>query len=317
MADLIQAPAVRITYPGIDNPMYDSDVKVANQMAISMVQALAGLGPADFAIISGLDFVAGVPNTYTPGFFYLNGQFYFQATGFTEGNFLTPNATETQNQGFNDGNSRNIYLVNLGLITPSNVGPGPFTPAFSGNMNASRMGNKYMAAAIVSLLATQAALRGAAFLNVGQTAGTVAAGDDPRLPYTAAQLAALFVIPIEVILKGDSNPYTPVGPNDPLNKNYGDTTYVKFLAKGRTAVGDVPSGGTTIGLNFGVVLPNTSYQVHVQIVSLSPGINVFDAAVSMPAIIDNTKTTSGISVRLQEAAGGTQNIALDWYVLPA
>lgn len=315
MADLIQAPAVRITYPGIDNPLYDSDIKVANQMAISMVMALSGLSLTDFAIIWGIDLVAGVPNTYTPGYFFLFGQFYYLPTGFTEGNYLQPSPVNTQNQGFDDGNSRNIYTVNLATANP--VSDPTFSPQFMGTMNQYRMGNKYLANKVISLLATQAALGNAAFRNVGQTAGTVAAGDDPRMPYTASQLAALFVIPIEVILKGDANAYTPTGPNDPLNKNYGDTTYVKFLARGRTLVGDVPSGGTTIGISFGVALANTSYQIHVQIVALSAGVVPADAAISSPAILENTKTTSGISVRLQEAAAGTSNIALDWYVLPA
>lgn len=312
MADLIQAPAVRITYPGIDNPMYDSDVRVANEMALSMVAALSGLMVTDFAIISGVDFVAGVPNTYTGGFVWINGAFYFVPAGFTEGNFISPNPTPTQQQGFNDGNSRPIYTQFSSIISPV-TGPG-FSPVFNGNMNQYRMGNKYMAQKIVSLLATQAALKQGAFRDVGTVAGTVAAGDDPRMPYTAAQLAALFVIPIEVILKGDSNPYTPVGPNDPVNKNYTDTNFLKLLDKGRTVVGDVPSGGITVPVAFHVIMPNTAYQCHAQVVSLSNPVNPFDAAVSSPALIDFQKSTGGCSFRLQEAAGGTQNVALDWFV---
>jgi len=309
MADLIQAPAERIVYDGIDNPIYDQDLVVATQNAISLVLALSGADGGDFFIISGLYYVPGVPNTYTPGFFILGRKLYVCTQNFVEGSYLGPNVQPTQNEGFNDGTSRNIYQSYGSLISPT---PDPtYSPQFEGNMNQYRIGNKYLGLSVISLLATQASLGNASTKNVGTTAGTVAAGDDPRMPYTAAQLAALFVMPPEVILKGDTNAYTPAGPNDPVNKNYTDTNFIKKLASGNAAVGDVPSGGKSVALAFGVTLPDTNYIVLVSVVSA--GVPGNDASLHTPVIVN--KTTAGCSVQLNEGVGTVQNVSLDWIVL--
>ena len=85
---LFNWPFTRKSYAGIENPIYVSDTQAATEAAIQSVKALAGLNDTDFAIITGLDYTAGVPNTYTSGIYYLNGVFYYQQAVFDEGFYL-------------------------------------------------------------------------------------------------------------------------------------------------------------------------------------------------------------------------------------
>jgi hypothetical protein len=139
MADLVQFPFNRNQYPGIDNPLYISDIVAANQEVLTGLAAIAGLGATDFAIFAGLQYIVSVSgsNYYTPGIFYLNGVWYFQPDVFDEDNYLEPDVTGIMDYTFEDATIRPEYNVNYSQYTGSS---GPATsPIFSGNMSSYRM----------------------------------------------------------------------------------------------------------------------------------------------------------------------------------
>lgn len=235
---LIQFPFKRKEYPGVGNPRFVSDIVAANEATIDAIKAITGLGNTDFAIITGMEFTAGSPSgTYAAGIFYLNGAFYYQGASFSEGLYLAPNPTDIMPKPFSDGNSRLTYTLLSGISTSNPTGS---TPIFSSTMNQYRIGLKTINGNVLAMQATLAALGNAAFLNVGTTIGTVAAGDDPRFGYTQGQIDSLFAKKADVILKGAGTAYTPTAATDPVNKQYADgAAGVKLLW-----VGNVFSDGS-------------------------------------------------------------------------
>ena len=310
--DLLQWPAIRKTYAGIDNPLFIDDIALANQGALSGLAALAGFGPADFWIVSGMEYnaPAGGPNTYNPGVFYLNGSFYYIENSTIEGQYLTPSVQGVLSEAFDDGNTRVIYNTNFGISSVNNTGAGPYSPLMSGPMNAYRAGNKYLATAVISLLATQANLGGAAFLNVGQIAGTVAAGNDPRMPYTQPQLDAKYAQIVNVIVKGDTNAYTPINPLDPVNKKYVDATSANKRAAGVLVVGNVAGGGTEITVSYGFTMPDTNYIPMLTVISLSASGGTDVVYAPMARVL----TTTSFNIYLREPVGNDQNINVAWII---
>jgi len=147
--DSNQAPFTRLQYAGKQNPRYISDIVAANQLVLDMAQNICGLGATDFAIFSGLAFVPGSPNSYTPGIFFLNGVWYYMNTAFNEGLYLAPNIQPIMPVPFTDTVTRNIYQVNYAQST--NIVSGS-SPQFEGNMNAYRLDLKSMGANIKNLL---------------------------------------------------------------------------------------------------------------------------------------------------------------------
>lgn len=309
--DLIQWPFVRVTYPGIDNPIFDDDIKAADQGILAAVAAMSGLGPVDFAIISGLEYITTGPNTFNPGIFYLNGTFYFIEDGFNEGLYLMPSIQTALSKGFDDGNTRVIYNTQFGITSVLNTGVGPYTPLFMGNMNQYRMGGKTVLANINNLLTIAAALGNGAFKSVGTTPGTLAAGDDPRLVYTAAQLDLRFAQIINVIIKGAGTAYTPLSATDPANKGYVDGTSARRIASGTLHVGDVPGAGTLITVSIGSTLPDANYMVFGQLISNNPGSPGIDE-IFVPLI--RSKTTTFFQVWFEETAANVQNLDWDWII---
>jgi hypothetical protein len=224
-------PFKRKEYAGLDNPRFVSDIVAANEATIDAMKAITGLGNVDFAIITGLDFTPGSPNgVYSAGIFYLNGLFYYQGSAFSEGLYLAPNPTDVEPQPFGDSISRLTYTLLSGISTSN---PSGSTPIFGSNMNAYRIGLKSVNNNILAIQATLAALGNSAVRNVGTTAGTVAAGDDPRFGYTQTQVDTLFAKKVDVIMKGAGTAYTPSLPTDPATKAYVDSsTGVKLLWMG-------------------------------------------------------------------------------------
>jgi hypothetical protein len=138
---LIQWPFFRKHYDGLNNPRFDQDIVAANQAVLDALTSLAGLGPTDFAIFSGLVYTLAAPNNYyTPGIFYLNGTWYYLSSNINETQYLGVTTQDIMSEGFPDGNSRNIYTLQQGLASSS--GGVGFSPQISGNMNAYRMDNK-------------------------------------------------------------------------------------------------------------------------------------------------------------------------------
>jgi len=187
MASILQFPFTRTYYPGIDNPFYIQDVEVANQGMQDGIIAITGMTNTDFAIISGLNYVLGTPNSYTAGTFFLNGVIYAMQSTFNEGLYLTGVITPTLSEPFDDTVSRTIYTENLAASTSTSTGN---SPLFSGNMNAYRIGLKYFQGIIASLQTTQSALGSTAFTNLGTGTGQVLTADQT---YTQAQVNALLL----------------------------------------------------------------------------------------------------------------------------
>lgn len=190
MSSVIQFPNERIVYPGVDNPLFISDIQVANQGILDGLNMITGLSLTAFAILSGLTYVPGSPNTYTPGFIFLNGQFYYVSASFNEGLYLTANVQQILPEAFNEvGVSHPIYKQ-YGSVTSPTGGAG-YTPVFTGNMNQYRISLSYTQSQVNILNGVIAALGNSSTRNVGTTAGTVAAGDDSRFGYSTSQIDTL------------------------------------------------------------------------------------------------------------------------------
>ena len=147
---LFQFPSIRKSYSGLQNPLFSSDLVAAGQTVYDGLIASLGLQPTDFAIITGLVYTTGTPNTYTTGVIYFNGGFYYVGASFAEGQYLLPTTTDTNPETFGDSISRNTYTLFQANPTSTPTGA---TPAFAGNMNAYRIDNRTLKAAIASITA--------------------------------------------------------------------------------------------------------------------------------------------------------------------
>jgi hypothetical protein len=304
---LLPFPFVRKGYPGIDNPVYTNDLIAGNQQVWDGLSALLNLTSTGFAIISGMAYTSGAPGSYAPGIFWLAGSFYPISTITTEGQYLTGGTMDTQLQGFDDGNARNIYTLNVGSATANNTGTGPYSPVLSGNMGNYRLGASDMNANIQSLLATQALLGNAAFLNVGMTAGTVAAGNDSRFGYSTAQSDARYAQISKVLIEGSgNNSFVPSGPYDPATKSYVDSLAAGVLARGAFTLPSQPTTGGTVYTVPISGVTTINYLPFVQIVNLS-GAGAGDTAYA--AGVQNFQTGS-FDVRLVATGSESINISI-------
>lgn len=301
MSDLIKWPFARKEYPGLENPRYVSDIVAANQATIAALKAIAGLNDTDFRIISGLDYVLGIPNTFSPGIFYLNGLFFFIDTAFTEGNFLGSGATEIMSKPFGDGVSRNIYYSYPGAV--SAIGGVGFSPAMTGNMNDYRIGNKYLADKLLTALAELATLGTAAFANIGTGAGQVMAADDARF----------LNIYNNVLTLNNTGVFVPANPYEPATKKYVDDALgFKVVAHGHQHVGDLGSGTLTVTIALGTTLASAAYTPVITVISDDNNVPAGNDSTVLYAI--GNKTTTSFDVYFRETNPATQNISVDWVV---
>lgn len=307
---LFAFPFFRKSIPSVGNPAFVDDILASNQLTIDGLSALTNLPNPGFAIISGLAYTAGAPGLFGPGTFWLNGFFYTFQGAFSEGLYLAPNLVDLENQPFSDTVSRATYTEYFAAPTASSVGA---TPLFSGNMNQYRIGNNDLNSAILAIQTVLSTLKAAAFLPVGTTAGSVAAGNDSRFGYSTTYQDANFARIVNVLIEGSTNGnFVPTQPYDPATKQYVDQSSAQRLVSGSINVGDIAPGGTTVTVGFGLTLANTDYILIPIVVSqsVSPGTDVVYA----PMIINGTKTTTQCQVYFREGGGNTENIRLDWIV---
>lgn len=292
-------PYSRKEYPGIENPVFVSDIVASDEAAIAAVKAISGMNDTDFAIISGLDYVLGIPNTYTAGVYYLNGVFYYQSSVFNEGLYLTPAITTTFPEAFTDGTPRNIYIL---YGSGTSATPSGNTPIFNGDMDVYRIGLKYTRSILTSLIATQADLQPPAFDPYGQVANTVCAGDDSRI----------VAIYNNVLLLDNTNIYVPSGDYNPSTKKYADDHGGNILARGTYHIGDADpvGGGALQTIPIGATLTTTNYAVIFSIISLSATPN--DDTFFLPTI--RTKGTSSFTMFFVELTHITQNVSIDFII---
>lgn len=290
---LIKWPFKRKTYSGLDNPRFVDDITAANEAVIDGMTALTGLGSADFAIISGLDFIAGTPNIYTDGIFYLNGAFYYQSSAFNENLYLLPTPTDIMPKVFGDTNTRNIYTSFASASTSSPTGA---TPQFVGNMNAYRIGLKYNQSVVNGILTMLAGLGTAAVANVGTSNGNVV---DAAYLFIAGQL--------NVLTLTNTVAFTPTGNYQPATKKYvDDKTPLNIAAYGTTGSLSESGAGSVHTIAIGATLTGA---YHVYFTPQSGG-----GFPDLMYSIQNMTTTS-FDITLKSATNTNQSIVIDWFIL--
>jgi hypothetical protein len=282
MATYINFPFVRKQYAGLQNPLFVSDILTANEEVRDGLIAALGLQPTDFAIITGLNYVTGSPNSYTSGIIYFNGNFYFCGSTFAEGQALLPTIYDTLPKAFGDGNVRNTYTLYNAAPDASGT-----TPVFSGNMNQYRIDNKTLNAKINAITADYitSALLNTALSNYVAKAGSTMTG----------------------ALTLNADPTIALGA---ATKQYVDNNAIIILAKGYTHLGDAATGLSHIDVSLGTTLSTTAYKVFLTVINnnaTNGGLTWF---------IDATnQTTSSFRFCYNEFAGGVQDIYLDWIVI--
>jgi len=284
MGSIFQFPAIRKSYAGLQNPLFSSDLIAANQTAYDGLIAALGLQPTDFAIVTGLNYVTGTPNTYTTGVIYFNGYFYYVAASFAEGQYLLPTTTDTNPETFGDSIARNTYT--LFTATPTSTSTGA-TPQFAGNMNSYRIDNKTLKASISAITADYIT---STLLATALSAYVAKAG--------ATMTGALTL---------NADPTTALGA---ATKQYVDNNAVIILAKGYTHIGDIYSGLQHYDVALGTTLTTTAYKVFLTIVNN----NSVDARTTW--YIDATnQTTTSFRIYIAEATSSVQDIYFDWIVI--
>lgn len=302
---LFNFPTHRLSYPSVGNPVYVSDIQAANELTLDGLTALTDLPNPGFAIISGLKYAGG---QYSQGVVWLNGTFFYSFNVLTEGLYLSPVGLPLLNKPFSDTNSRFIYSEFR--VGPSS-NPESASPLFVGDMNAYRIGLTDLKNEIATIEAELLTLGNAAFKNVGTAAGTVAAGDDPRLVGPLSFFDNRYAQKVNVIQKGDAPGYIPVTPGDPVNKAYADRS-VQKLASGVFAVGNV--GGTTgttltvpIGLNVGRNDYIIAHHMHGAASNPYDDCSVF--------WVFRNETNISFDIVLFEARPDTQVLTLKWTLI--
>lgn len=313
---LINFPFVRLSYPSLGNPAYVDDIVAANQMTLDAITALLNGGVEGFAIISGLAFSNG---SYSPGVIMFQGTLFQVTTEFAQGLYLMAQPVGIIPRPFSDTNNRPIYTQLIAVPTNDSTGGGNgATPVFNGPMNQYRFDLNTVTTGLQAAQATIAALRGAAFLPVGTTSNTVAAGDDSRFGYSIAAANTLFATKASVLLRGNpganNTGFVPTDQYDPATKLYVDTVNAKILVRsaGPVNVGDVPTGGITVTASFGQTLASTSYMIFICVYSNGDPHNDTTTSWTFPVA---GKLTTGFQVRFQEWNAQTQNLSFDWFVL--
>ena len=281
---IFQFPSIRKSYAGLQNPLFSSDLVVAGQTVFDGLIASLGLQPTDFAIISGLVYTTGTPNTYTTGVIYLNGGFYYVGASFAEGQYLLPTTTDTNPETFGDSISRNTYTLFQANPTSTSTGA---TPAFAGNMNAYRIDNRTLKAAIAAITADYVT---STILATALSAYVAKAG--------STMTGALTL---------NADPTTALGA---ATKQYVDNNAIIILAKGYTHLGDVPAGLNHLDISLGVTLATTAYKVVLTVVNN----NATDGRLTW--YIDATnQTTTSFRIYFAEATSAVQDIYFDWFVI--
>lgn len=312
---LFQFPFKRKTYAGINNPRFVSDIQAANEGMLDGLLNVAGLtGSTAFALFWGFNYTPGAPGTYGPGLCVINGSFYLSTGAITEGQALMASPQDIELQPFTDGTPRNIYTALYAAVLNGPVAGS--SPAFGGNMNGFRLDNNSLAGFIATIQVRIASLGSAANASIGQGAGQVAAGNDPRFGYTIAQMNAIFAQIANVLTFGNTTPFTPTQLYDPATKAYVDANSFPILAKGFTNVGNAdPTGGTLQTFSLGLTLGNTNYKVlfDIQSNSSNPAVDGYHQ------IIVRSQTTTSFGLYFRSINGSSppaQNVAVDWVIVP-
>lgn len=194
MSDIIQFPFQRIRNEQVSAPIFSADIVMANQEILTGLKKILGITDIGLYILSGLDYSN---SAYTEGIVVMNGVFYY-TSGLAENKYLTPANEDIFNKIHADTNSYFTYTKFIAIQSDTQYGS---IPIFSGNMNTYRISNKYLKDSKVddtdsrltnsrkcnntfddpATSRTNLGLGNSATRNIGNTSGTVCAGDDSRL----------------------------------------------------------------------------------------------------------------------------------------
>lgn len=313
---LLTFPFVRKSYPSLGNPAYVDDIVAANQLTLDGLAAFVGSPNPSFYVINGLGGSGTGP--YTPGTIYLNGKIYIVQNSTPAGTYLTPTPVDTLSEPFSDTNARNIYtLLQASSTTDPTGGGNGASPLLTGNIDKYRIDLNSIKLQLTFVATQISQLGGSAFLNVGTTPNTVAAGDDARFGYSETEINTLFALKTAVLLQGNpggnQTGFVPSNAYDPATKIYVDKSGgILVRSSAPVNVGDVTSGGVAVGVSFGLTLASTSYMP--VIILYSNGTPQTDTTVWY-TIERSSMSTTGFTVRFQEGVAGTQNLSFDWFVL--
>jgi hypothetical protein len=134
MSVKIQFPNIRLTPASLGKPVFATDIQNLTENLLDAMKILLGQDSNGFAILRGFNYISG---TYSVGYVYMNGDFYYCAGGVTEGNYLVPNVTDTESKLHNpDGNSYPTYRIYYAIESTS---PWGGMPQFTGDMNQYRL----------------------------------------------------------------------------------------------------------------------------------------------------------------------------------
>lgn len=200
-------PTLRKFYAGIKNPLFLSDIQVADQSVLDAITALSGLTNTDFFIVSGLAFTAGTPNFYTPGIVFFNGSFYNLSGNINEGLYLSCTTLDVLPETFDTTPPQTNNIYTNYIATPTSVASGN-TPLFAGNMNQYRISNKYLQQQVAALLVIASHLGTAANANLGTGIGQVLTADQT---YTQTQVNALLMTRSPSVVGSKVEVYDPTG----------------------------------------------------------------------------------------------------------
>ena len=272
---LIQWPFKRKSYDGIVNPLFVSDTQSANEAVLDAVTAVTGLSGSGFAIITGLNYITGAPNTYSPGIIWFNGTFYYVAAAFNEGSYLAINPTDIMPTLFatTPPVTNNIYTVQYAVPSATSAGN---TPVFTGNMNQYRISLSYFQSAVAALQTIASALGTAANADLGTGTGQILTADETYtntvIDLKLADKSPSYVGEVKEILplssganttflalfngSGEGISYPWVGWHL-LNGNdgYPDMTGRKFVGAGTGYVYNTQGGAATITLTTDNIPP--------------------------------------------------------------
>lgn len=185
-------PNNRLTYSGKKGPIFDDEIQNALNGLYKSVNLLLGLGPTDFAILSGFTYTPGTPGSYSGGFVYMSGVIYYCDAGVNVGQYLIPSISQIENKPHSDGVSRYVYQVFYAVA--SNTSGSGGSPIFTTTMDNYRLNISLAKSQAIATAASDSEiytdtivnnligeLGGAAYKDIGTVSNTVAAGDDSRI----------------------------------------------------------------------------------------------------------------------------------------
>lgn len=115
----------------------------------------------------------------------------------------------------------------------------------------------------------------------------------------------------DVLVKGNTTPFTPALQYDPATKGYVDNASL-ILAKGTITVGDIAGGQTTVTASFGITLPSTNYLVFATIVAD----DITKDNATLTWCVKN-KTVTSFEITLREVYATLQSVNIHWFIIPS